>query len=1564
MYIFEAIYNNDSTITVKSNTFWSCKVEGNFMLSAYDGLANEEGVDIDIIVPNEIEIIEGTVTFTYGDDRCKYPEIYVYQINNCILETTPGFIESNGRKEIYFPNKNEGDTISIKVKTAYNSLASWTYEKIGTNSNVFTNDSEMFIVVGSEQGEIKISNQYCDDSIYIVMCTSEGYVCEYTLYTDATIVDWYFGSTKYTSTRVFRGMAKCSRTFYDGEQMQSVTAKPKKGDHVYEDVIIACGESKESYCQTTIATEGEYSCHDGGTITFIIDKCDDGPTCEENVEYQYGVGSLTLGACDTEGNARIPYTSTTTYIDCTTKTSTGNKTVHVTGFTKNEGDPIRNRSYTFTSDGVQYTILYNQGGHCTPPPTPVSTSITWNNATVAAGKCDISKTVTITGTKVTVYSDGSETRTSTSTTQTYSIEKNETSSPKVYTFTYNGATITINQEAGPCTTPPIEDTYFTIESQANSNRISIRFDDESDGSEAITISASTDNGATWSEFTSTTGGTTLATLGNGQKLQLKGNLTRTFKNRLLGSGDFKVYGRLTSLTNEQTNTSGFTGLFSGSTNLTSASGLLLTSTTSPNYCYYHMFDGCSKLVDAPALPATAIGERCYASMFSGCTSLVVAPELPATNLSNAPQCYFNMFYNCSGLTTAPSSLPATALSVGCYGYMFRSCSSLTTVPSILPATALTSSCYQYMFAGCRSLATAPELPASTLAVYCYDRMFLDCSGLSNIKCLATNISASNCTTRWVANIASSGTFTKAPNMCDWSRGVNGIPEGWYVIPDDCGDEPTINYFAITSRANNNVIKLIAPDANSSVTVSVSTDNGENWNTFESTTEGITVATLNNGQTALFKGSNETMKRNHFSSTGQFDVSGDILTLTNGNMATSGFAGLFSATSVVSAEHLVLSSTTLTRYCYSRMFENCASLSVAPELPATTLANWCYWSMFDGCTNLTTAPELPSTTLDNGCYSNIFYGCTSLTTAPELPATTLKERCYDGMFYGCTSLTTAPKLPATTLANYCYQSMFDGCINLTTAPELSATTLAFSCYSNMFYGCTGLTTAPDLPATTLSDYCYYFMFQDCTSLTVAPELPATTLTVCCYDNMFYGCTNLTTAPELPAAVLTRQCYRGMFGYCTKINSITCLATDISATECTYFWLEGVAENGTFHKAVGMCDWEIGYEGIPNGWNMVPDDCGGGEPEYCEPIMDGDTGTPSIKLKWVGIDTNGTFYTDYLNTKDKWIYASGSLSMIAHVELNNSGGIGAAGQSLCKISTVERYCVIVMRTTDYDTWPGGTTSNDSPTNTGSVYTLNDSTKKQTFNLYSRTDEDNQLLLRDYMVSKAIRIPCSGYKGKTQFYCYPYTFSSSMFAVEQSVSYLTRDEEHSVISGKNAVNGSLSENGFTMHYENTNNSSLEYELSYEIAPNTTCSYKEHIVKLGRGVQEGKNYSGSTTEGGASVAAIHFLQEYKTKNRVYYGNGFTQKKYDDNYNQTSSDLYQYHMFFETCSSHVLVEDEKTFGVASYVAYPLTDDFEYDVSMEMGEMVIEKDNYMWGDTPMRIVKSGAYYRVKFTKKQ
>ena len=64
-------------------------------------------------------------------------------------------------------------------------------------------------------------------------------------------------------------------------------------------------------------------------------------------------------------------------------------------------------------------------------------------------------------------------------------------------------------------------------------------------------------------------------------------------------------------------------------------------------CYEPMFDGCTSLTQAPALPATTLAEGCYASMFSGCTSLTQAPALPAATL--ADYCYYGMFNGCTSL---------------------------------------------------------------------------------------------------------------------------------------------------------------------------------------------------------------------------------------------------------------------------------------------------------------------------------------------------------------------------------------------------------------------------------------------------------------------------------------------------------------------------------------------------------------------------------------------------------------------------------------------------------------------------------------------------------------------------------------------------------------------------------------------------------------------------------------------------------------------------------------------------------------------------------------------------
>ena len=379
-------------------------------------------------------------------------------------------------------------------------------------------------------------------------------------------------------------------------------------------------------------------------------------------------------------------------------------------------------------------------------------------------------------------------------------------------------------------------------------------------------------------------------------------------------------------------------------------------------------------------------------------------------------------------------------------------------------------------------------------------------------------------------------------------------------------------------------------------------NGGKWTSITSNTgASAPTITVNTGDKIQFRGSNTSYGTSASSystfggSTASFEVEGNIMSLINSaNFATLTtleskytFNGLFNGcTGLTSAENLVLPATTLAEGCYYNMFTNCAKLTKAPkELPSDTLTTNCYAQMFWNCTSLTKVPKLSATKLATYCYSSMFANCKSLITAPELPATTLATNCYYNMFKNCTSLTTAPALPATNLANSCYRDMFYNCTSLTTASELPATTLEYQCYNSMFQGCKSLTQAPVLPANSLANRCYYYMFKGCTSLTEAPELPATTLAQDCYNSMFDSCTSLVNAPELPATTLETGCYSYMFYGCTKLKYIKCLTTDISATNCTQGWVDGVAATGTFVKSLNMSEWTTGINGIPEGWTVL-------------------------------------------------------------------------------------------------------------------------------------------------------------------------------------------------------------------------------------------------------------------------------------------------------------------------------------------------------------------------------------------
>lgn len=436
------------------------------------------------------------------------------------------------------------------------------------------------------------------------------------------------------------------------------------------------------------------------------------------------------------------------------------------------------------------------------------------------------------------------------------------------------------------------------------------------------------------------------------------------------------------------------GLFYSATTLVNASGMTLPATTLYENSYNDMFNGCSNLLTPPELPATTIGASCYKRMFQGCTSLSTSPELLATTLA--------------------------------------------------------AECYSDMFNGCSSLTTAPDLSATTLITKCYQQMFYGCASLSAITCLATDISAVNCTNGWLINVPSGGTFTRNSSMTGWTYGNSAVPSGWAVTPPyyawnkapvtdyicdsetytkyykeyyqesydlgatwqnvtpvqyrqsedvieydstDCGYVPPVgNYFKITSLAANNTITLRNNSRLSSAsTFSYSTDNGVTWSSFSLTSgQTQTIATLASGDTLMMYGTNTTLG---------------------------------------------------TAYNYGHYFRGSADYEVSGEI-----------------SSLVNGSDVTDTYIASGAsrtntFAQLFSGDTHLVSAENLKisSTALPQNCCNGLFRGCTSLVKAPTtLPATVLGRECYSSMFEGCTSLAYPPlELYFTSVDSTSYNRMF-----------------------------------------------------------------------------------------------------------------------------------------------------------------------------------------------------------------------------------------------------------------------------------------------------------------------------------------------------------------------------------------------------------------------------------------------------------------------------------------------------------------------------------
>ena len=313
------------------------------------------------------------------------------------------------------------------------------------------------------------------------------------------------------------------------------------------------------------------------------------------------------------------------------------------------------------------------------------------------------------------------------------------------------------------------DCPFTIKTLKDSTVISFGYDHWYDDISVLTDwTLSQDGGNSWLEPEWKAGEfyekeAEFLILKAGTKVLIKGNQGKTNQCSILFNKDCYVYGNLMSLIHWDD--------FATRTELTE------------EYAFADLFEENYYLFNHPTLdilfPATTVTENACYYMFGYCRNLERAPELHATNAPS--DCYSHMFIGCSALVKAPSVLPAEHAGMFAYNEMFQHCGSLKEAPEI-NATSADVDTFLQMFYDCKSLEKAPVLKLQTLPESCCIYMFLHCKKLNYAKCLATDISAKNCTDRWLGDVASEGTFVVAKGMKDkWPSGESGIPSGWTVV---------------------------------------------------------------------------------------------------------------------------------------------------------------------------------------------------------------------------------------------------------------------------------------------------------------------------------------------------------------------------------------------------------------------------------------------------------------------------------------------------------------------------------------------------------------------------------------------------------------------------------------------------------------------------------------------------------------------------------------------------------------------------------------------------------------
>lgn len=236
------------------------------------------------------------------------------------------------------------------------------------------------------------------------------------------------------------------------------------------------------------------------------------------------------------------------------------------------------------------------------------------------------------------------------------------------------------------------------------------------------------------------------------------------------------------------------------------------------------------------------------------------------------------------------------------------------------------------------------------------------------------------------------------------------------------------------------------------------------------------------------------------------------------------------------------------------------------------------------------------------------------------------------------------------------------------------------------------------------------------------------------------------------------------------------------------------------------------------------------------------------------------------------------------------------------------------------------------------------RKTFQIITEADEDESCRVGG-MLTKTIRIPSIGYSGGNAFFeMLPYTFNDPIFVTDPVFTLLKKGNGN---YNKTVIALDTTYSDTELSLTPSKIRSLDYNMAYEILPNTTGQYREWSVVCGDTITDSLTLN---TEIKCPLCMLHFIQEFAVKNRIYWGLRSDIPDFDDVYRTTQNQNYRHHYFFETANSREITENEYSIEVGVYtkIAYP--NDFDYTVDFGDVTYTILNNNYTWGDKTYTLV--------------